>query len=1187
MKRKVLCAILSPICLLACALGLVACDDGNPPAHTHSWSTVWEKDDAHHWHACLDLDCPIKNGYAEHDFSDGDCVCGKVNLAANLKFELEPDNASYAITGILDNTITELTLPDIYNRKPVSRINYMAFSDCRRLTSVTIPDSITSIEEYAFAGCSSLTQVTFGNQLKSIGDYVFDGCRKLTAITIPDSLKSIGEGAFNGCAIETAAIPAIACSSVNTFTLKTVVITSGDRIDDEAFLNCSSLETVTIPNGVTSIGESAFGNCVSLTDITIPDEVTDIGKDAFYNCSVKTATIPASAIESIPKTILNTVVITSGNSIDEYAFNYCINLTSVTIPESVNTIGENAFNYCNKLKTVSYKGEITGWCDISGLSNLTKNVSDLTLLINGRELTVLTVPNTVTFIPAYAFYNCTGLTGVTLPDSIRSIGEYAFNGCPIEIATIPATACRAVNNPALKTVTITSGSNIGDNAFLNCNRLSSITIPESVTNIATYAFKGCTGLKTIYYNGDGVTDWLAISGITNVTKFSSSGVSLYINGRELTELTIPDEITSIPAFTFYNFGNLTSVTIPNTVTGIGESAFSGCRNLKTVSYNGNITGWCSINGLNNLMGSIADATLFINGSKLTELTVPDGLTDIPAYAFRNCGNLTSLTIPDSLKNIGNYAFSGCNNLKTVSYNGNITGWCAINGLDNLMGVVSDATLFINGNKLTELTIPDDITAVPAYAFRNCGSLTSLIINETTTSIANDAFAGCPVEYAAVPASSVRYIPKTNLKTVVITSGDKIGDEAFNGCNNLTNITIPVSVTYISENAFTDCPVENATVPAIALNSIKSSTLKTVIITNGNSIDKEAFLDCTNLISVTLPDSITSIGEAAFKNCTSLTDIIIPDGVTGIGKNAFYNCSSLETVTIPDSITIISYEAFYNCSSLKTITIPDGVTSIDALAFHNCGSLTSVTIPDSVTSINYAVFNGCSSLTTVTLPANLTDIKYKTFYNCTNLTDIIIPDSVTSIGFGAFYNCSSLKTVTVPQGVKKINLNTFYNCTSLTGLNLPDGLTGIDEYAFGRCESLTNITLPESVTHIGKGAFSGCISLTNVIIPNGVAIIGSYAFHFCSSLTSITLPDGVTSIGDHAFYYCSNLTTVTIPDGVTSIGESAFGNCVSLTDINYNGTIQQWNSINKNSNWFIGPKNFTIHCTDGDITDVNS
>ena len=143
----------------------------------------------------------------------------------------------------------------------------------------------------------------------------------------------------------------------------------------------------------------------------------------------------------------------------------------------------------------------------------------------------------------------------------------------------------------------------------------------------------------------------------------------------------------------------------------GESAFSGCRNLKTVSYNGNITGWCAINGLNNLMGSISDATLFINGNKLTELTVPDGLTDIPAYAFRNCGNLTSVTIPDSLKNIGNYAFSGCNNLKTVSYNGNITGWCAINGLDNLMGVVSDATLFINGNKLTELTIPDDITAV--------------------------------------------------------------------------------------------------------------------------------------------------------------------------------------------------------------------------------------------------------------------------------------------------------------------------------------------------------------------------------------------------------------------------------------------------------------------------------------------
>ncbi len=734
MKRKVLCAILSPICLLACALGLVACDDGNPPAHTHSWSTVWEKDDTHHWHDCVVADCPItdnsqKNGYAEHDFSDGDCVCGKVNLAANLKFELEPDNASYAITGILDNTITELTLPDIYNRKPVSRINYMAFSDCRRLTSVTIPDSITSIEEYAFAGCSSLTEVTFGNQLKSIGDYVFDGCRKLTTITIPDNLKSIGEGAFNGCAIETAAIPAIACSSVNTFTLKTVVITSGDRIDDEAFLNCSSLATVTISDSVKSIGESAFGNCVSLTDITIPDEVTDIGKDAFYNCSVKTATIPASAIESIPKTILNTVVITSGNSIDEYAFNYCINLTSVTIPESVNTIGENAFNHCNKLKTVSYKGEITGWCDISGLSNLTKNVSDLTLLINGRELTELTVPNTVTFIPAYAFYNCTGLTSVTLSDSVTEVGEYAFNGCPIENAVIPAIACRSVNNSALKTVTITSGNEIGENAFLNCTRLSSITIPESVTNIGKKAFNGCTSLtgitlpysitniaesafyycenlKTVSYRGD-IKGWLEINGLNNLMT-AISGVSLYINGRELTRLTIPDSVTAIPNYAFSNCVNLTDVTIPDSVTSIGTGAFNKCRNLTSVNVPDSVT---SIN--NYTFRNCVSLTSIIlpdgvtrigigafDGCRnLTSVNVPDSVTTLYDETFRNCISLTSITIPDSVTSIYN-SFDGCSNLKTFSYSGDLTGWFAMNGLQYLTESFSDVTLFITEPKLT-------------------------------------------------------------------------------------------------------------------------------------------------------------------------------------------------------------------------------------------------------------------------------------------------------------------------------------------------------------------------------------------------------------------------------------------------------------------------------------------------------
>ena len=338
------------------------------------------------------------------------------------------------------------------------------------------------------------------------------------------------------------------------------------------------------------------------------------------------------------------------------------------------------------------------------------------------------------------------------------------------------------------------------------------------------------------------------------------------------------------------------------------------------------------------------------------------------------------------------------------------------------------------------------------------------------------------------------------------------------------------------------------------------------------IGPSAFSECSNLTSITIPESVTSIGEYAFKDCSSLTSIIIPEGVTSIGKYAFYRCSSLTSISIPKSVTSIGTYAFYGCtgelivncdipsatsnmsgygtfygSNFTSATIGKGVTSIGNYAFDACTSLTSVTIPEGVTSIGESAFYRCSSLTSISIPNSVTEIGESAFIYCSALISVTIGNSVTTIGDGAFYDCKNLKSITIPNGVTSIGKYAFNGCTRLTSVTIPEGVTSIGDGAFERCASLTSVTIPEGVTSIGESAFRSS-SLTSVTIPYGVTTIARYTFEYCSDLTSITIPNSVTSIKQDAFNRCSSLTSITIPESVTEIVGWALRNCTSLTSV---------------------------------------
>ncbi len=647
-----------------------------------------------------------------------------------------------------------------------------------------------------------------------------------------------------------------------------------------------------------------------------------------------------------------------------------------------------------------------------------------------------------------------------------------------------------------------SVTTIGDWAFSDCTGLASVNIPNSVTGIGGSAFSGCTGLTAVHITD--LAKWCEIEFGNAYSNPLSYAHNLYLNGEKVTNLTIPNSVTEIGRFAFCYCSSLTSVTIPNSVTSIGGSAFCGCTGLTSVTIPNSVT-------------SISSSA-FKKCTSLTEITIPESVTEIGGSAFYNCTGLTEITIPNSVTTIGELAFENCTGLTAVHIT-DMAKWCEIEfGYAYSNPLCYAHNLYLNGEKVTNLTIPNSVTEISDFAFYNCTGLTSVTIPNSVTEISSSAFYNC-----------------TGLTSVTIgNSVTEIGEEAFYNTPWYNNL--PDGVIYMGKvlYKYKGTKPENTTI------EIKEGT---------TSIYSSAFYGCDWLTSITIPNSVTKIGSSAFYGCYWLTSITIPNSVTSIGSSAFYGCHWLTSITIPNSVTSIGDDAFYSTPWYNNQ--PDGVIYINKVLHEYKGTMpknTTIEIKEGTVSISPSAFSGCDGLTSVTIPNSVTEIGFAAFYKCTGLKSITIGNGVSSIGDNAFYDCRRLKSVHITDLAKwcKIVFDRENPLSYAHKLYLDGKL-------------VTDLVIPEGVTEIGQWAFCDCTGLTSVTIPNSVTSIGEYAFSNCTGLKHIYSHNPIPpTTYDHTYYTFSSKifreTTLYVPVGSLSAYQEADGwvNFWNIVEMDFSG-----------------------------------
>lgn len=535
-----------------------------------------------------------------------------------------------------------------------------------------------------------------------------------------------------------------------------------------------------------------------------------------------------------------------------------------------------------------------------------------------------------------------------------------------------------------------------------------------------------------------------------------------------TKLNIPNEyngkpVTNIGEYAFYGCSELTSVTISNRIISVGKSAFYACYKITNI-YITDLTSWCKISGIKNLMmyGS-ENKKMYVNGILITDLSIPNGVTDIEEMAFYNCDGLISIEIPDSVTNIWNYAFANC------------------------IGIMS-------------ITIGKGVTNIEDWAFMNCYKLVEVINNsELNIAKGEDSFGG--VAYYALNVKKGGATDIVNVDDYLFFTSN-----GFNGGNIIYLSDVNHLLGYVGKNKELVLPNnyngQEYRIYDYAFYNHKG--LKNVLMGDGVvSIGNYAFSGCSELTSVETGNVATSIGSRAFENCNKLVSVSIGNGVTSIYRGAFENCRSLKRVSIPDSVISIEYEAFSNCSNLASVIIGTGVRSIENNVFSNCSGIESLEV--SGNNAKYHSKGNC-----------LIETASKTLVlGCKNS---VIPNdgSIISIGSGAFEYCGDLTSIVIPDSITYIENYAFYHCDKLTSITIPRAIISIGDFAFAGCGGLTSVVWnAESCRWAGRHSS----------YPSGTGSYHYSIFKDCSKLTNITIGENVKALPSYVFFECGGLSSI--------------------------------------------------------------
>lgn len=1057
--------------------------------------------------------------------------------------------AAIGSTCFQNTAIREITIPRGITRLPTTATSYSStgevFSGCTQLETVILHDDLTLLGSKDFMNCTSLKTVRYYN---ADGELVGDE----NAATLPDSLTTIGSDVFGsdrktkdiedwledgnalGCAFTKIVIPESVnivyhrflqdCTNLTYVEYRSTATrynaTTGYATD--IFSGCTSLERVTFNADITAFGARMFADCTALTTLDVydsetgtvtenagvavlPSSLTYIGDECFRKAGIREVTVPAS---------LEYLGDAKNATTTTEVFVDCAALEKVILHDNLMLIGCDAFLNCKNLKTVQYY-------DAEGV-------------LVGKEGTV-TLPEGIKIVGESAFEQ-TGVEKVILPSSLTMVGRYAFRGCTSLVYAEYLTDTYKYSSTAVTSY-----------IFDGCTALETVVLADTLTQLPTYMFNNCSSLKTIRTQ-------------------TGTGDQAVINGSE-GEALLPSGLQALPNYAFYGCSSLTTVLLPEELIEIGSNVFNGCSQLAVIELPASLTE----------IGSGA-----FNGAwALTELVLPEGLLTIGSDAFLNTG-ITQMELPASVTSVGNNAFY---KIAVTVADGNKNYFSQENALITAGGVIMSTpeslegeyvvpeaaklgAYALNGSALTKVTLSTDQITANCFAYFTGDVVVTL---GKSTELPADAF----YKYAGT--------------SVTLPEGlTAVGDYAFRECSALTEVVFPETVRSFGKNVFYDnTAIKYVTFPetvdSFGARMFRGCTsLVSVVIPEGvTALGGDTFHSNESLVSVTLPSTLTELGNYEFYYCSSLVSVTLPASLETFGNYLFEGCSSLEEVTFlsltDEGLSFGTSDAPFNegLTSLKKITLGDGVTYIPKYMFYGAEGAEIVFSENcKIKGIGDYAFRD-TAISSIDL-SECTEIGEYAFVNCT-FTSFVVPYGITSLGTNVFQNCTALETVWLPDTLTALPSTLFDGCTALktvytykldeagkmVALNdIEEGtadlscITNIPSYSFQNT-AIKQVIFSDELTTIGTDAFVGS-ALTSVTVPGSLATVATHAFENCASLETVVLEEGVTSIETSAFAGCTALQEISLPDTLLTIETNAFNGCTSLKEITIPANVTKLN-----------------------------